>query len=232
MDMTNNREDMDGESPSWGAMPGSIDKNFNIVFYGCGEVAEAAVREICSTETQKFNNVPVNIFLLGEEKTRSNREKIVGQSTQSQRKGWKVEVVAENAEYIEDILPHTDLFFLTANKSPKDEKNRVKMLNHNKTLIDDLDPFFDKNFEGIINIVTNLPEGLAQYAATRWDLNDPRQITAHVPLDLMRFEMLVQEMLLKGQSYKALDLVVAGYHDLPFPVINGSLVIIGVVIEL
>ncbi|MFT4297985.1 MAG: hypothetical protein ACMXX5_02225, partial [Candidatus Woesearchaeota archaeon] len=88
-------------------------------------------------------------------------------------------------------------------------------------------PYFSRDFKGIINIVSNLPEGLAHYAATVLKLADPRQITAHLPLDVIRYEaqirsQIVEQGIMDGKEINRLDLMVSGYHDLPWPLVRGS----------
>jgi malate/lactate dehydrogenase len=208
--------------------------SYKIAFCGVGDVAESGLSSICDTPLNEFNRPGLgDIYLIGSNSSSHRRQRLAEQANQriAIQPNSKTKVHNVNYDDITDLLPSLDLFFLTVNKTPPNEVRRSEMLRYNLDMINGLTKFFSKEFKGIINIVSNLPEGLAHYAATKWDLNDIRQITAHLPLDLIRYQDIILNELIENGVYEnddihKLDLRLSGYHDLPWPIIDGSKVVL------
>ena len=203
------------------------DKKYNIAFYGIGKVAEAGLMDIidsCSNPSFSPFDYPIqNIYLIGRNQQGSvqRRQRLAEQAnTILKQKNPATNVYNCSPENLQHILPELDLFFFTADGNKNSQKDRIQMIHQNKIIVNELAPYFNKDFKGTINIISNLPEVLADYAAKTFSINK-KQITAHIPLDLMRFENIISNML-PNQSYQELDLVVVGYHNQVWPVINGS----------
>ncbi len=206
---------------------GDPDKKYNIMFYGAGNVAEESIKALIGA------NLPINeIYLVGREKesTIYNLERITKELNKSFG-DCNTKVIGKFTTETGELLPQTDLFFFTADANDPNETDRVNMIKNNKPIVEEVAQYFNQDFKGIINFTSNLPEVLAHYAATKFDIPDVRQITAHVPLDLMRYEHIVRNNILLEESYESLDLVVVGYHDLPYAVASGSKVIKRIFIE-
>ncbi|MBL7051014.1 hypothetical protein ISS04_02505 [Candidatus Woesearchaeota archaeon] len=206
---------------------GDPNKKYNIMFYGAGNVAIESVQSLINS------NLPIkDIFLVGrnKESTTYNLERITEELNNSFG-DCGTKVIGKFSENVGELLPQTDLFFFTADANDPNETNRGNMINANLPLVEGISKYFNKDFKGIINFTSNLPEVLAHYAATKFNIPDVRQITAHVPLDLMRYEHIVRSSILNNERYESLDLVVVGYHDLPYIVTNGSKLIKRMFIE-
>jgi hypothetical protein len=210
------------------------DNGFKLMFCGIGSVAEAGIASICDTPATEFFNKGISdIYIVGSESSIPRRQRLAEQANQRlvTQPGLETRVIPVNYNEMGDLLPDIDLFFLTGSRSPQGETSRKIMLEYNKKMVDDIARYFTKDFKGIINIVSNLPEGLAHYAATVLELNDIRQITAHVPLDLIRYQeeikrQVIERGIVSGNQIYSVDLMVSGYHDLPWPLINGSEIVL------
>ena len=211
-------------------------KPYNLAFYGIGNVAKDALTILSSTSSLDFDSPLDKIYLIGGERSGSmERRKRLGeqideafiQNGQSQTK-----TIIKKQEELPEIIDDIDLLLFTASGSPNYETDRKKMTISNKYVVKQFAEYFNKGinnnnqFNGIINFVSNLPEALAHHAARELKLKDSRQITAHIPIDVMRYEKLVNSII-NPESGTKLDLTVVGYHDKPWPVINGSQVVIG-----
>lgn len=200
------------------------DKKYNITFFGVGGVAKEAISSIANASSDLFIYPIKNIYLVGRDKEGSvqRRQRVVEQANELFG-NRETRAIPKSTEELGKILPETDIFFFTARKTSLGKTiDRIKMTEQNKPLVDLVAKYFNKDFKGIINIVSNLPEGLAHYAATVFDIPDVRQITAHIPLDLRRLEYLINDSILKEEKYEKIDLVIVGYHDQLWPVISGA----------
>ena len=205
-------------------------KKYNIAFYGIGKVAEAGLMDIidsCSNPSNTDFDYPIdNIYLIGRNQQGSvqRRQRLAEQAnTILKRKNPYTDVYNCTPENLPSILPELDLFFFTADGNKNSQRDRTKMIYQNKIIVNELAPYFNKDFKGTINIISNLPEVLADHTSKTFDINK-KQITAHIPLDLMRFENIISNIL-PDKDYQELDLVVVGYHNQVWPVINGSKII-------
>ncbi|MBU0471900.1 MAG: hypothetical protein KKF65_04695 [Nanoarchaeota archaeon] len=209
----------------------SNNEEFNITFYGCGGVAEKGLAAICATTEHEIFR-PINkIYLVGNEGSYDKREgmkKRAQEITSENRAMYCTEIINSNKDDLETILKETSLFFFTASKHLSTEKERPNMIESNLPLIDELAKYFNQEFKGIINIVSNLPEALAHYAAQRWNIPSIRQITAHVPIEEARCKQILKTFINKKfNAYEGINIEISGYHDRPWPILRSAEIIIG-----
>lgn len=192
-------------------------KPFEIAFYGIGPVAEEAIKAI-RYEKDVF---PSTIHLFGSDtqKASSNRNRLARELRLSDD---STIVAHDRPQELSDVVANLDLVFFTANNNALKEVNRndPARINNNLPLLRDFASYFSSDFKGTIDVVTNLPEALAHYVSDLLaDRLDPRQITAHIPLDSLRFEFIAKR-LLEIDSAAGVDALVGGYHEFPWPILN------------
>ena len=194
---------------------------YAIAFYGIGPVAQEAIFSIVGD--QSFSGLLDTVHLLGTNEPRSISRRLwtAAESHSITGNANPVDVIAhEDPQTLEDILGNIDLIFFTANNNAIRDLSRsdIGKITNNVKLIDEFVKYFSDDFTGTINIVSNLPEALAHEALYKLrDVVDPRQVTAHIPLDAGRYRFAIMK-LLKMQETLGLDIdvVMGGYHDNPW----------------
>ncbi len=202
-------------------------RKYNIVFYGAGDIVKSALIAIGNSSPNLFDFDINKIFLFGSGSNTSNPYYAwLGSEINQLFRNKNIDLIPETKNNLGDILKETDIFFFTARGHNKNEIDRKRMTNPNIQILSELKKYFNKDFNGIINISSNIPEILAQYVATNFNIPDVRQITAHLPLDLNRSEYLLLHNLFKFESFQRIDTTVVGFHEHVLPIINQSKLII------
>lgn len=201
----------------------------NIVFYGCGRIVERTIDHFfpqrCE-ETPRDSEAEQHginkIYLLGT-KEGFQRRCVMAMHTQESTDSRRstIEILAGEETLFPDIIQDIDLLFVTGSAHGREPISREEMFKRNLHIIEALSKYITPEFPGIINIVSNLPEGLAHYAQTCLRVADRRQIVAGVPLDARRIRTIIKD-LLRFMPIEDVDCTVLGYHDRPYPMINGS----------
>ncbi|MCF7798432.1 hypothetical protein K9M74_00865 [Candidatus Woesearchaeota archaeon] len=201
-------------------------KKYNILFIGDGGVTQNAINLIANNANKFIFDID-HIYIVGrvQEGSVQKREKAIRDGKIHTRiDNNEIKIKPRSFEYLEELLQgnKTDLVFFTLDKNPSNEYDRSKLSAENISLVEKLKGKVKADFTGIINFVSNLPEVLAAYATQILDI-DPRQITANVPLDLLRAESIIyNEIREEISGFTGFEIVMAGFHDQIIPFLEHS----------
>jgi len=210
------------------------DEIYDIVLIGSGGVAKYSA--LFTSKLDDMNLLfPVRINILGRNKTFEKRQKLANAINNYT---GKENVIPRNMEELPDLLEKTKMISFMASNHPSDETNRIVCSERNFEIIDEYEKFYNDSdyVDGVINVVSNLPEILAQYIIQKWGIDNVEKVTAHVPLDLKRYEGIIKDLLLingKLGKYKSagFKLGLVGYHDEVWPLIGGARMKLGYKID-
>ncbi len=206
-------------------------KKYNILFIGDGGITGQGLNFIASN-LDKFLFDIDNIYIAGRHKEGStqHRKHIVNNAQQVARVSNKhVNIVSKQTEELSDLLhdDKSDIVFFTLDANSKDEYDRSKLSANNISLVEQIAPYIDPSFAGNFNFVSNLPAILAAKASELFPI-DARQITANIPLDLLRAEsFLHQNFIYKEEDFSGFELAMAGFHDQMIPLLKHSRILTG-----
>lgn len=195
-------------------------KPVEIVFASSGNVTKAAVYAIIDAWSNQQYLRDIKITLCGRNNKKSNNHRKMIRNQARERCQGLMNIQIMPLEYLIDHK-NADVIFFTADTNSPTEKNRFKITQNNKPIIEKFEKYFSHQ-QGKIIGVSNLPEALFHYACKIWNLPDPvNQFLAGVLTDLGRAEVTIMDALaLKDIHPGRLDLTLGGFHSQMWPVIG------------
>jgi len=216
------------------AMKRGIDpeKEYTITFYGVGDITDRTIDDLAHMHDEFIFPIK-RIYLVGRDTEASEvkREHQIKEKSVILAKKGETDIISRGRSKLKEVLKETDLFLFAAySLKNKGLIDRVEMAKNNLPLVKEISADF-KGYKGQINFISNLPEALAQYAAAKFQLYDPRQVTAHVPLDQDRYNRILKKVLkeesltpkLINQLMTNLQLTIVGYHEFVYPVLPATI---------
>jgi len=221
---------------------------FNIMFYGAGSTVISSlqtllgglenivfpIENIYLVDTGKMEKEPLRHLIMDD----------IGSSIiPSLNYGKRINIEYIKKDAIKEYLNELDIMFFAPQSNEGKVKDRADMIKSNLNLIKEFGQYINSDFKGLLNINANLPEVLAHYAAAELDV-DVSKLLAHCPVDQFRgdfiynqfksfsivekFPVLFEEFevgqqgLIEEQFNLNFSVMNIGYHDLLWPVIEGS----------
>ncbi len=205
-------------------------KKYNILFIGAGGVAQQGINFLASNPNMFLFDIGT-IYVANRAKKGSvqKREKLLRDArTISRSNNANINFKSRNIEELSDLLTvgtkdQIDIAFFTLDKNSKEESNRTKLSAKNIELIEQIAEYVQPDFAGNFNIISNLPEVLAAKATELFPI-DARQISASVPLDVLRGESYLYENCIRNkiEDFSGFELALAGFHDQMIPFLKHS----------
>lgn len=201
-------------------------EGYTVTFYGFGGVAQDALFHLCNAINNNNFIIPIkDIYLISQDKKTSEAKQLhnishVEQILSTETNFEQTKIHEATINDLETILKkENQIFIFTAGNHDPTITNRAEILKRNLPLLEPLQDKFSE-YKGLVNIVSNIPEVMAQYVAKNFKLYDPRQVTAHNILEVLRYNHFLRYQLFKDTNIGAVTSNVIGYHDWPYAVIS------------